>query len=131
MRVAVHHNDPDHPNAGVFAYRFGRVQSTNDPLTGKPISGDDLMVALLDQARDEYPAPDYTVKPQRILCDGCDKPPHGASDECGATEASWHDIDEDALRARAAGDTVDVNVVTPGAEVSHDVTAEQGTETEA
>jgi hypothetical protein len=117
MRVAVKHTDPEHPNAGVAAYRFGRVQDMNHPLTGELISKDTIMVHLLDAARKEFSTEDgYVVRAERL----------SDADEDG--EGHWQAIDEDALRARADGESVDVPLVMP-AEVNHEVSALQDTET--
>lgn len=101
MRVVFQHTDPEHPNAGVAAYKLGRAQGFTNHLTGDSHSADDLVVALLDQARAEYPEPEYAVWPERLVATV------GELGEEGS-EAEWRPIDEDALRARASGEPVDV-----------------------
>lgn len=118
MRVAVQHTDPKHPNHGVAAYRFGRVQNTPHPLTGENLKADDIMVSLLDQAREEFPEPEYRVWPERL----------SEPDEDG--ESTWDEIDEDALRLRAAGEPVEVGLLYEAGEaVTHSLSADQPTDT--
>jgi hypothetical protein len=72
MRVAVRHTDPTHPNAGVAAYGRGDVEDFTHPFDPSlNVSADDVMVALLDKARAEFPEADgYQVRPEALVPDG-------------------------------------------------------------
>ena len=71
MRVAFQHTDPAHPNAGVAAYRFGRIHDFTHPLTGETTSAATIAVALLEQARAEFPASEgYVVRLERFVAEG-------------------------------------------------------------
>ena len=97
MRVAFQHTDPAHPNAGVAAYQMGRIQSFTHPITGEVTSADSIVVALLDKARKEFPESEgYHVWPERL------------SEPDEDDEGVWEAVDEDALRARADGEPVEV-----------------------
>lgn len=70
MRVAVHHTD-EHPEPGtVFAYHYGRILDTPDPISGKTIPRETIAEAKLAQAREEFPAPQYEVKLERLQDNG-------------------------------------------------------------
>lgn len=100
MRVAFQHTEDGHPDNGVAAYQLGRVQGYTNPMTGENHSADDLMVVLLDRARVDYPeSAGYRVWPERL----------SDPDEDG--ESTWDEIDENALRARASGEPVEVPTV--------------------
>ncbi len=130
MRVAVQHTDPEHPNAGIAAYRFGRVRDTPHPITGENLRADDIMLGLLAAAREEFPETDgYRVWPQRlepVANETGETHPLGHPESAG----EWKDIDEDALRERASGEPVDVPLLEttdPDAK-SRKAKAEQATE---
>lgn len=85
MRVAFQHTDPEHPNHGVAAYKLGRVHDFTHPVTGEQASKREVVLALLEQARDEFPESEgYRVWPECFV------------DEDG--EGRWEELDEDALR---------------------------------
>jgi hypothetical protein len=84
-------------------------------VTGEQHSADEVVCALLDQARAEFPeAEGYRVWPERLVIDG--------------EEGHWEPVDEQALRARASG--LPVDVPTPEVQAHVEIAADQAVATE-
>lgn len=122
--------DEGHLASTSFSYRVGRIVDTSHPLTGEPISREEIAAALLEAARAEYPPPHYEVRLERYVESDSDQPRvHPETGEQlvdpDTGEAAWH------KQGEWVPDGPDVESAPAGEVHEVDVTSEQGTEAEA
>ena len=113
MRVAVRHADPEHPNAGWFAYGLGRAEDFVHPVPGETSQKADVVSALLARAQAEYvPEQGYEHQVQTLTEAGEWIPVEQVAEQPLAPEGEVVEVGLEAAHEQAAN-AVEVAEATP------------------